>query len=226
VPAVTAVLLILLAGSFVYSLLSILAAFQYLSVPLPGLASPEPISILKPAFGLDLGLESNLRTFFEQDYPAFEILFAVRTSNDPAVEVVETLQPEYPRIPVRLLATGDSPFPNAKVYSLTLMLAAAKNDLVVMSDSDHARDAEHALHGGCRVSEPSCGRSYLPYRAAPGPSFWSRLAAVGMNTDFIAARMLEGLRFAVGPTIVARRRIVQGMGGVERLKDLSPKILS
>ena len=28
--------------------------------------------------GLDEGLEENLRSFFEQDYPAFEMLFAVR----------------------------------------------------------------------------------------------------------------------------------------------------
>jgi ceramide glucosyltransferase len=101
VAAVTGVLLILLAGGIVYSLLSIIAAFQYLSVPLPELASQEPISILKPLSGLDLGLESNLRTFFEQDYPAFEILFALRETTDPAAAVVEKLQREYPHISAR-----------------------------------------------------------------------------------------------------------------------------
>ena len=74
---VTYVLLALLAGAVVYSLLSVVAALRYLSVRPPALNSQEPISILKPLAGLDLGLESNLRTFFEQDYPAFEILFAV-----------------------------------------------------------------------------------------------------------------------------------------------------
>ena len=53
------------------------------------------------------------------------------------------------------------------------------------------------------------GIATCPYRAVAGKSFWSRLEAIGMNTDFIAgilvARMLEGMRFAVGPTIVARR---------------------
>ena len=73
----TYVLLALLAGAVVYSLLSVVAALRYLSVRPPELNSQEPISILKPLAGLDLGLESNLRTFFEQDYPAFEILFAV-----------------------------------------------------------------------------------------------------------------------------------------------------
>jgi ceramide glucosyltransferase len=44
-----------------------------------------------------------------------------------------------------------------------------------------------------------------------------------MNTDFIAgilvARMLEGMKFAVGPTIVARRHVLQAIGGFDRLKD-------
>ncbi len=44
-----------------------------------------------------------------------------------------------------------------------------------------------------------------------------------MNTDFwggaLVARMLEGMRFAVGPTIVARRRVLQSIGGFARLKD-------
>lgn len=221
--AVSAVVLILLAGGFVYSLLSIIAAFRYLSVRLPGLAFAEPISILKPLSGLDLGLESNLRTFFEQDYPAFEILFAVREASDPAAGVVERLQRQYPHVPVRLLATGESPYPNAKVHSLDLMLAASANDLVVMSDSDTRVTPSLLSTVAAEFQNSHLGVATCPYRAVPGSSFWSRLEAVGMNTDFIAgilvARMLEGMRFAVGPTIVARRRMLQAMGGVERLKD-------
>ena len=83
------VLLLFLLGSLVYSVLQIAAALSYLSVRQPALHSPaEPVSVLKPLSGLDLDLESNLRTFFEQEYPAFEILFAVRSESDPAVAVV------------------------------------------------------------------------------------------------------------------------------------------
>src|SRR5271169_2609671 len=92
----TLLLLLLLAGSLVYSILSTAAALRYLGVRLPELRSAEPISILKPLAGLDLGLEQNLRTFFEQSYPAYEILFAVRSADDPAAAVVARLQKEYP----------------------------------------------------------------------------------------------------------------------------------
>ncbi len=216
-------LLLVLCGALVYSLLSIIAAMRYLAVRPAVLQSAEAISILKPLAGLDLDLESNLRTFFEQEYPAFEILFAVKTTHDPAADVVARLQREYPKVPSRLLITGEPPYPNAKVYSLERMLAAAANDLVVMSDSDIRVTPEMLRTIAAEFQDSKLGVATCPYRAVPGASFWSRLEATGMNTDFwgsaLVARMLEGMRFAVGPTIAARRRVLHSIGGFERVKD-------
>ena len=213
----------LVCGAAVYSVLSIVAAAQYLATRPPALKSIVPISILKPLAGLDRDLESNLRTFFEQDYPAFEILFAVRHSDDLAVPVVQKLQREYGDIPSRLLITGEPPYPNAKVFKLDHMLRAAANDLVVMSDSDIRVGADLLTSVAAEFQDAKLGVATCPYRAVPGPSFWSHLEATGLNTDFISgilvARMLEGMRFAVGPTIVARRGVLQEIGGFDRLKD-------
>lgn len=214
---------LILCGSIVYSFLQIAAALRYLAQKPPALRQTEPISILKPLAGLDLDLESNLRTFFEQDYPTFEILFALRNTSDPAAAVVSKLQEEYPKIRSRLLITGEPPYPNAKVFSLEHMLAAAGNDLVVMSDSDIRVTPALLRTVAAEFQDPQLGVATCPYRAVPGPSFWSRLEATGMNTDFwgsaLVARMLEGMRFAVGPTIAARRTVLNSIGGFARLKD-------
>ena len=219
----TFILLSLLAGSLVYSILAIVAARRYLSVRPTELRSAEPVSILKPLAGLDLDLESNLRTFFQQAYPEYEILFAVRCADDPAAEVVARLQREYPKIPSRLLITGDPPCPNAKVFSLDRMLSAAAHDLLVMSDSDIGVTPNLLQTVAAEFQDVGLGVATCPYRAMPGPSFWSHLEATGMNTDFwanaLVARMLEGVRFAVGPTIVARRGVLQSLGGFDRFKD-------
>jgi ceramide glucosyltransferase len=203
--------------------MQIVAALRYQQVRPPTLLGTEPISILKPLAGLDLDLESNLRTFFEQDYPSFEILFAVRSESDPAVQVVSRLQREYSKIPSRLVITGEPPYPNAKVFSLKCMMAAAGNDLLVMSDSDIRVTPDLLRTAAAEFQDARLGVATCPYRAVPGASFWSRLEATGMNTDFwggaLVARMLEGMRFAVGPTIVARRRVLQAIGGFARLKD-------
>ena len=218
-----AFLLFIVCGAVVYSLLQIVAALRYRAVQPPPLQFSEPISILKPLAGLDLDLESNLRTFFEQDYDAFEILFAVRSETDPAAKLVSRLQREYPKVPSRLVVTGDPLYPNAKVYSLEHMLAAAANDLVVMSDSDIRVTPGLLRTVAAEFQDLRLGVATCPYRAVPGASFWSRLEATGMNTDFwggaLVARMIEGMHFAVGPTIAARRKVLQSIGGFQRVKD-------
>lgn len=216
-------LLILLAGAVAYSLLSIAAAIRYLAARPRALAATPPISILKPLSGLDRGLESNLRTFFEQTYPSFELLFAVRDASDPAAMVVEKLQREYPRISSRLLITGEPRYSNAKVFSLDRMLGAAAHELVVMSDSDTRVGPALLSTVAAEFQDSRLGVATCPYRAVAGPSFWSRLEAIGMNTDFMAgilvARMLSGMHFAVGPTIAARRSALESIGGFNRLKN-------
>lgn len=219
----TIFLLFLLACAWVYSLLAIVGGVRYSAVGPPTLILPPPISVLKPLAGLEPALESNLRTFFEQDYPAFELVFAVQDAEDPAVPIVEKLRQEYPRIPVRLLVTGTPTYSNAKVYSLEQMLRAAANDLVVMSDSDTRVGPDLLRTVGAEFQNPSLGLATCPYRAVPSNSLWSQLEATGLNTDFMAgilvARMIEGMHFAVGPTIVARRSVLQSIGGFPRLKD-------
>src|SRR6516225_8834733 len=131
-----ALLLILIAGSLVYCALTVVAAARYIVVVPPKLGSKgerlPPISILKPLSGDDLGLEENLCSFFEQDYPDFEVLFAVRHQEDPALAVAERVRARYPAVPSRLIVTGEPPYANAKVFSLDRMLAAARHDLLLM----------------------------------------------------------------------------------------------
>jgi ceramide glucosyltransferase len=172
---------------------------------------------------MDDGLEENLRTFFEQDYAQFEILFAVRASKDPAIQVVERLCASYPQIPARLIVTGEPPYANAKVFSLDTMLAAASHDLIVMADSDTRVTPEMLSVLAGEFENPHTGLATCPYRAAPGYSFWSMLEALGLNTEFIGgvltARMLDGMKFAIGPTIAARRETLAGIGGFNAVKD-------
>jgi ceramide glucosyltransferase len=216
-------LLALVAGSFVYCVLTVVAAVRYRAVTPPPLTKAPPISVLKPLAGVDEGLEENLRSFFEQDYPDFEILFAVRSPEDPAIAVVERLRARYPRVRSCLRVTGEPPYPNAKVYSLDRMLAAARHDLIVMSDSDIRVTPGMLTAIASEFQDPALGLATCPYRAVPGRSPWSTMEAVGLNTEFIGgvlvARMLDGMKFALGPTIAARREALAAIGGFDAVKD-------
>lgn len=213
----------LLLGSWVYCVLTGLAARRYLDQPVPDAENTEPISILKPLSGLDEGLEQNLRSFFTQDYPAFEILFAVRTEADPAHALVQRLQAEFSHIPTTLILTGEPPWPNAKSWSLHQMQQHAQHSLLVMSDSD-IRTGDGLLKAIAKeFADPQLAVTTCPYRAIPGPSFWSKLEAIGMNTEFLGgvlvARMLDGMKFAVGPTIAARKSVIEAVGGWPYLQE-------
>src|ERR1700735_3096710 len=65
--------------------------------------SPPPVSVLKPLCGAEPGLYAHLRSFCEQDYPEFEIVYGVREADDPACAVGERLIAEFPQLPMQLV---------------------------------------------------------------------------------------------------------------------------
>ena len=215
---------LVLLGCWIYCVLAVTAAVRHKRGCRPSApGTPAAISILKPLAGLDEGLEGNLRSYFEQDYRRFELLFAVRHEWDPAAGLVRQLMAEYPTIRAKLILTGEPPYPHAKVFSLQCMLDQSRYDLIVMSDSDVRVGRDFCECLAAEFSDERLGLVTCPYRAVPGKTIWSRLEALGMNTDFHAglftAVMMEGTKFAVGPTIVARKHVLNSLGGLERVKD-------
>jgi ceramide glucosyltransferase len=217
-----AFLVLLLAGSWVYCVLTRIAARRYLAIsPTPPAILPS-ISVLKPLCGQDDRLEENLRSFFTQDYPDYEILFAVDALADPAVAVVDRVRREFPRGPrVRLVETGEPIVPNRKAHSLARLVARAQHSILVMSDSDVHVPPELLRRAAAEFQDPAVGVVTCPYRAVPGQGLWSRLEALGMNTEFLAgvlvAWLVGEMDFALGPTLAARREVIEAMGGFDEL---------
>jgi ceramide glucosyltransferase len=215
----------LVAGAVVYCFLVLIATYQYQAVPAAAAKSAPPFSILKPLKGVDLGLRENLETFFTQQYPGeFEIVFAVADAADPALAVVEELRARFPQVPARALVVGPPEWNNAKVWSLDRLLREARHDLLLMADSDIRVGPDLlATLASEFAADPKLGVATCPYRAVGGPSLWSELEALGMNSEFLAgvlvARMLEGMRFTLGPTVAARKQAIEAVGGWAAFRD-------
>ncbi len=221
---VAGLLALLLAGALVYCVLVIIAAYRYHAVQPPPPGNQPPVSILRPLCGIDESLEDNLRSCFNQLYPEFEIVMAVHTPGDLAAPVAENLIREYAgRVSARLIVTGESTIPNAKSYSLNRMVREAKYEVLVMSDSDVWAEPDLLSRVAREFQNPRVGLVTCPYLAVPGKSIWSRLEAIGMNTELLGgvlvARMLEGMRFALGPTLAIRRNVLDAMGGFGYLQE-------
>ena len=220
----TTALAVLLTGSLVYCVLIVVATRRFLSATLPAPGTNPPVSVLKPLCGHDDGLEENLRSFMVQDYPEYEVLFGVHRSDDSAVAVAEKIIAEFNgQISGRLIITGESPIPNAKAFSLNRMVREAHYDVLVMSDSDVRVTPSLLSHLAQELQDDHVGLISCPYRAVPGKSLWSRLEAIGMNTELLGgimvARMIEGMRFALGCTVAVRRSVLEDMGGFGYLQE-------
>ena len=61
-----------------------------------------PVSVLKPLHGTEPGMERNLETFFEQDYPEFELLFCARHETDEGLQLARRVGARYPHVDARL----------------------------------------------------------------------------------------------------------------------------
>jgi len=221
---ITAVLSVLLAGSLVYCLLVMLGTRSYLAALLPPADSLPAFSVLKPLYGQDEGLEDNLRSFFAQAYPKFEVILAVHQAGDPAAAVAQRIMREYAgKVTARLIVTGDSPIPNAKAYSLNRLVRAARHELLVMGDSDIRVPPDLLARLAREFSKPGVGLVTCPYRAVGGRTLWSRLEALGMNTELLGgvlvARLVEGMKFALGCTLAVRRSVLEGMDGFTYLQE-------
>lgn len=220
----TTALAVLLTGSLIYCVLIVVATRHFLSTTLPAPGNTPLISVLKPLCGHDDGLEENLRSFMVQDYPEYEVLFGVHRADDPAVPVAEKIISEFSgRISARIIVTGESPIPNAKAFSLNRMVREARYDVLVMSDSDVRVTPSLLSHLAQELQDDHVGLISCPYRAVPGKSLWSRLEAIGMNTELLGgvlvARMIEGMRFALGCTVAVRRGVLEDMGGFGYLQE-------
>ena len=183
----------------------------------PGFA--PPLTLLKPLHGAEAGLEAYLETFFEQDYPIYEIIFCTRSPDDPGLAIARLVSARHPQIPAKFLSTNGQPdYINAKAASMEIMEALAAYDILVISDSDVRVTPDYLRAVALPFAGAKVGGLTCPYRgvAAEG-GVWARLEAVGMSVEMtagvLAARAMEGMQFVLGPTMAFRRATIWFMGG-------------
>ncbi len=185
-----------------------------------------PISVFKPMHGTEPGMERNLSTFFEQDYPEFELLFCARHETDEGLKVARAVAARYPNVNARIVICGEPTpeFHNAKVFSLAKLASVAKYEVVVSSDADVRVAKDYLRRMVQNLKRPEMGLASCLYigtveREDGKPSLSSRLDAVGksveMSSGVLVADMLEGTKFALGPTMVLWKRSFDDAGGFE-----------
>jgi ceramide glucosyltransferase len=180
-----------------------------------------PISVLKPLHGDESGLEENLASFFQQDYPDYEIIFCARHSDDSGLAVARHVAARFPRVTARILTCGEPPWPNARTYSLEIMRRAARHPILVTSDSDVSVGQDYLRSVVAPLRDPKAGMVTCLYRGVARHGFWPQLEAMGMSVEMtsgvLVAEMLEGMHFSLGPSMVMRQSTIEKIGGFEQV---------
>ena len=180
------------------------------------------VSVLKPVHGLEARLKENVESFFLQDYPDYEILFAADEANDAALDVVREVCARYPHIRSRVLVTG-ALWPNPVVHSFHCMAEAATHDILVTTDSDVEVSPRYLREIVPPMLDPKVGMVTCVYRGKNAAGFFSALTAIGMSVEMTAgvlvANLLEGMKFGLGPTTVIRKDSLASIGGYAALQD-------
>ena len=182
-----------------------------------------PVSILKPIRGLDPGARDNFASFCRQDYPDYEILFCLGDTNDPALPLLEQLVHEFPQRKIRILIGTGRDAANDKVAKLVRLVSEASHEHLVISDSDVRVQPDYLRKIIAPLTDSNVGAVtcfYVPTRDA---NWVQRLQDVGMISDFypgiLVAKQLDGVKFALGPTIGTTRNHLQAFGGYVALEN-------
>jgi ceramide glucosyltransferase len=179
----------------------------------------EPVSVLKPVAGVDDGLENNLRTFFAQDYPRYEIVFGVQGEEDPALELVRRLMRDHPDVDARVVVHDGGRGINPKVSNLRAMLTAARHDLMVVSDSNIRVHPRYLREMQAEMARPKVGLVTSLFAGVGEKTLGALIENAHLNATVVAGVVVPtevfGHPIAVGKSMMFRRSLIDKIGGLE-----------
>lgn len=209
---------------FIYYLLAIYSSRRFFSQrDIEPRSFTPPLSILKPVRGLDPDAYKNFASFCDQDYPEYEIVFCLGATDDPAVPIIETLRRNFPTQRIRVLFGSGRVAANDKVAKLVRLANEAAYEYLVINDSDVRVGRDYLKKIVAPLADPKVGAVTCLYVSTGDRTFIDTLQTVGMLSDFYAgllvARELDGVKFALGPTIATTRTRLAAFGGYEAIEN-------
>jgi ceramide glucosyltransferase len=182
-----------------------------------------PVSILKPFRGFDPDAYENLASFCRLDYPHYEMVFCVDHDDEAIQSAIARLMGDFPHCRIRVLHGSGRVATNDKVAKLARLVSEAEHEVVVISDSDVRVRRDYLHHVVAPLRDSGVGAVTCLYVPIEVKTFTDHLQSVGMMSDFYAGVLidwqLEGMKFALGPTIATTRTRLEGFGGYPVLEN-------
>lgn len=219
-------LLIPVVCSAAYWILTAWAVARFFSRPVParvaGARRPR-VSLIKPVCGLERGLEENLATALDQDYPDYEVVFSVQRADDPALPLLERLKSKAPAGRVKVILDESCAGPNGRLCNILNATQRADGEVLVYSDSDMSLDRGYLEAVTAPLADPAVGVSCTMYRAWRASWLAERLELLSLNSDFVPAMIFAKETGAAsacpGASQAIRREALEKIGGLAPMAD-------
>ena len=208
----------LAVGATVYSVAALAAVCTRIRpAPAPSRAAPPSVTVFKPLCGAEPETYECLRSFCDQDYPDFQVVFGVADKYDPVVPIIERLQAEFPSRDLKLVVDRRQHGTSRKVSNLVNMMPAARHDYFVIADSDVRVERDYLSRVVAPLQDEGVGIVTCAYSGVPRAGVWSLLGSQFINEWFIPSVRVAALggsrAFAFGVTIAMSRRVLCRIGG-------------
>ncbi|OGW27435.1 MAG: hypothetical protein A2X59_07255 [Nitrospirae bacterium GWC2_42_7] len=183
-----------------------------------------PVSILKPLKGLDDNLFDNLESFCIQDYPQYEIIFALQDYNDSAYKIVRKIKNKYPDRDISIIVEKCDDGLNPKVNNLIPACRFSKYSFILISDSNVLVDSNYLKEVIRHMKDPDIGLVSNIIRGVRGRTLGSVFENLHMNS-FIAGSVcfldrFLGMPCVIGKSILMRKSDLKAIGGFREVKDV------
>ncbi len=223
-PITTAIVVFSLALYAGVVLLAVLWSLHRRGRERASVADRPPVTILKPMKGVDEDLEANLESFASLSWPDLQILLAIADPHDPAVEVARRVQKRHPGKDIQVLVGQETIGRNPKVNLLHTMMAHARHDLLLISDSNVRATQAYLEATVLPMRDPEVGLVSNPVVGVDEAGFAAAMENLHL-TGFIAsvniaAKVLARIDTPVGKSMLLRRQALEAMGSFRAVRNV------
>src|SRR3954454_15255246 len=223
--AIEGTLLLLVASNVLWTVFMHICTWTYFAgrddSDSPTLHEPG-VSIVKPTKGVDQSAFENFSSFCLQEYAGdYELVFCVEELTDPAVPVIRRVMAEYPDKRVRLIFSESADSRSfGKLKNMIAGVAASSYDVIIFSDSDARVPPTFLRDTVACTRDPALGIAFGAPEYAGSEDWPAALTSISVNelalriTTLHVFGLFDG---AIGTTMVARKEVIEEVGGLEQL---------
>lgn len=187
------------------------------------------VSIIKPLTGTDSNLYENLKTFFNLQYPRYEILFCVQEHDNELIDMIERLRKQFPHVESqlfvgsqkllsgdKLLKNGMDEIKNPKIFNMLPAYEKAQYPYILISDSGLLM-REHTLYDMVACMTDKVGLVHQMPFTCDRKGFAGSVEKVYFGTQHARMYMtinLIGINCVTGMSCLIRKECLDRVGGL------------